>query len=172
MIINVIGLGDTAKEFNPDGNLTLCVNDTNRLCDYRVIVDRFSAFSKGRQFALMYNLVERTSKGVFSQLPEWDILKDKNFTHINLKAIHAHNNRWNEFIPSSNNSPFVACGVAYKYFNATEIRLWGVDMLDHPHLNGAMREQSVKDFKLLQKILNEKGRRIIPHEKSYLYGKI
>ena len=172
MIVNVIGLGATAQEFKPDGSLTLCVNDTNRLCDYRVIVDRYSAFSDGRQFSLMYNLAERTKSGVFSQLTEWDILKYKNFTHIDLKAVHAHNNRWNEFIPSSNNSPFVACGVAYKYFNATEIRLWGVDFNDHPNINGAMREQSVKDFQLLQKILNEKGCRIIPHENSYLYGKV
>ena len=175
MIVNVIGLGDTATEFKPDGNITIGVNDV-RGCDYQVCVDSHTAFDNKRFSTIIHLKV----KSFFTQKSEWgsylnfnghkkpkDIVK-----HINLKAVHAHNNRWNEFIPSSNNSPFVACGVAYRYFNATEIYLYGVDFNDHPHLNGAMREQSVKDFQLLQKILNEKGCRIIPHEKSYLYGKI
>lgn len=169
MIVNVIGLGATAQEFKPDGNITIGVNDVQG-CDYQVIVDRQKAFSGERFERILNHVLSDKCKKLFSQLDEWFLFDD--FELLQLKAVHAHNNRWNEFIPSSNNSPFVACGVAYKYFGATEIRLWGVDMLDHPHLNGAMREQSVKDFQLLQKILNEKGCRIIPHEKSYLFGKI
>lgn len=168
MIVNVIGLGDTATEFKPDGNLTIGVNDV-QCCDAKVCVDRISAFTQER-FRKIINPYPKA--GFFTQLHEWDLNQQKHVNIILLKAVHAHNNRWNEFIPSSNNSPFVACGVAYKFFGATEIRLYGVDFNDHQNINGAMREQSVKDFILLQKILNEKGCRIIPHEKSYLYGKI
>ncbi|MBP9725657.1 MAG: hypothetical protein KBE37_12700 [Bacteroidia bacterium] len=165
MVINVVGCGATANEFKGDWETVICVNDAPIVCCAAVVcVDRPERFSIIRRNKIRGHI----AKDFFSQFTEWAAETIK----IELKAIHAHNNRWNEFIPSSNNSPFVACGVAYKYFNATEIRLWGVDMLDHPHLNGAMREQSVKDFQLLQKILNEKGCRIIPHEKSYLFGKI
>jgi len=167
MIVNIIGLGATGADFKPDGNITIGVNDVPN-CDYYVCVDKPKAFLENRMWRIIYHGCN--SKIFFTQVAEWaDYLPIKK---IELKAVHAHNNRWNEFIPSSNNSPFVACGVAYKYFNATEIYLYGVDFNDHPNINGAMREQSVKDFQALQKILNENGCRIIPHEKSYLYGKI
>lgn len=172
MIVNVIGLGATAKEFKPDGNICIGVNNAITSSfgsyDYQVCVDKPMAFN-ARKFADICSIGMEV-KGFFTQLEEWH--RFPTFRKINLKAVHAHNNRWNEFIPSSNNSPFVACGIAYKYFAATEIRLFGVDFNDHPNINGATREQAVKDFQMLQKILNEKGCRIIPHEKSYLYGKI
>lgn len=192
MIIHVMGLGPTAKEFTPDGNVRIGVNDVQG-CQYQVCVDRpaafFKAFNKHRFMKIVNLRLQGTHaydvhwfKKFFTQIDEWkeyvDLSdhpnwKDHNVVElIQLKAVHAHNDRWNQFIPSSNNSPFVACGIAYKIFGATEIRLWGVDFLDHPHLNGEMREAAVKDFRLLQKILNKKGCVILPHEKSYLYNKI
>lgn len=170
MIVNIIGLGATAKDFKPDGSITIGVNDVQG-CDYQVCVDRPERFSDARRNAI----TGQKSHSFYSQITDWELyFRDTKveFKKLQLKAVHAHNNRWNEFIPSSNNSPFVACGVAYKFFAASEIYLYGVDFHDHPNINGAMREQAVEDFKLLQKILNEKGCRIIPHEKSYLYGKI
>lgn len=169
MIVHVIGLGETAKEFKTDGNIRIGVNDVD-WCDYQVCVDKPKAFNGYRLNTIVGIIVSDKCKGFYSHLEEWNICEA--FKKIELKAIHAHNNRWNEFIPSSNNSPFVACGVAYKYFNATEIRLWGVDFNDHPNINGDMREQAVKDFQELQKILNKKGCVIVPHPGSYLYGKI
>lgn len=165
MKVNVIGLGATAKDFKPDGSITIGVNDVQGT-DAIVCVDRIAAFSTERAHLIFSNVTAT----FFSHIEDWQSVPM--YKHIDLKAVHAHNNRWNEFIPSSNNSPFVACGVAYKYFNATEIYLWGVDFNDHPNINGAMREQAVIDFALLQKILNKKGCKIIPHEKSYLFGKV
>lgn len=169
MIIHIIGLGPTAQHFKPDGNITIGVND-EFFCDYQVCVDRPKAFNGYRLNTIIGIILSDRCKAFYSHLEEWNICE--NFRKIELKAVHAHNDRWNEFIPSSNNSPFVACGVAYKYFNATEIILWGCDFLNHQHLNGEMREQTVRDFKLLQGILNKKGCVIKPHPNSYLYGKI
>lgn len=189
MKVSIIGLGATAKDFKPDGSISIGVNDVQG-CDYQVCVDRPSAFTNERisnfksiaidylsEVAQSYKIYDEldfvmpTFK-MFTQINEWKELLRIEIEPIELKAIAAHGDRWGKFIPSSNNSPFVACGVAWKFFAATEIYLYGVDFQDHPNINGAMREQAVEDFKLLQKILNVRGCFIYPHQDSYLYGKI
>lgn len=160
--VHVIGLGETAKDFIPDGNLTIGVNDVYG-CGRNVCVDRPNVFSPERLETIKSLPVE----SFYSQLDDWSFMP--RFKKIELKNINAHNDRWNEFIPSSNNSPFVACGVAVKYYGAKEIRLWGVDFNDHPNIKDEMREQAVRDYALLNKKL---GGIIKPHTDSYLFGKI
>lgn len=162
MTIHIIGLGDTAKGFKPDGNITIGVNDVVG-CGRQVCVDRPSVFSDERLETIKGLPVET----FFTHLDDWDYLP--RVTKIKLKNISAHNDRWNEFIPSSNNSPFIACGVAYHFYGATEIRLWGVDFNDHPNIKNEMREQAVRDYALLNGKL---GGIIKPHPDSYLFGKI
>jgi len=159
MVVNVIGLGKTAKDY--EGGFSIGVNDVLG-CACQVCVDRQNVFSPER-----LNTINRLSgKPFFSQLDDW---KHLDLHKINLKNINAHNGRWNEFIPSSNNSPFVACGIAYHIYGAKEIRLWGIDFNDHPNIKDEMREQAVRDYALL----NEKiGGIIKPHPDSYLFGKI
>lgn len=160
--VHVIGLGETAKDFKKDGNWTIGVNDVQG-CDMQVCVDRPQAFKMKRELAIrnLNNLC------FYSHLDDWSTIRG--FFKINLKNIAAHNDRWSDFIPSSNNSPFVACGIAYYLHDATEIRLWGVDFNEHPHIKDEMREQAVKDYGLL----NEKlGGIIKPHPDSYLFGRI
>jgi len=168
MKVHIIGLGPTAKDFKPDGSITIGVNDVHG-CDYQVCVDKPAAFSNQR-FAEICFIASFLTKKFYTHLNEYGCFHNSEI--IKLKAVHAHNNRWNEFIPSSNNSPFVACGVAYKYFNANEIRLWGVDFLNHPNIKDGMRDAAVKDFVLLQQILNKKGCVIIPNKDSYLFNRI
>lgn len=160
--IHIIGLGATANDFKPDGSLTIGVNDVE-CCDMQVCVDRPNVFKMKRELSIrnLNNLC------FYSHLEDWRSIKG--FKKIQLKNIAAHAGRWSEFIPSSNNSPFVACGIAYYYYDATEIRLWGVDFNDHPHIKDEMREQAVKDYGLLNKKLNGI---IQSHPESYLYGKI
>lgn len=160
--VHVIGLGETAKDFIPDGNLTIGVNDVYG-CGRNVCVDRPNVFSPERLETIKTLPVE----SFYSHLDDWSFMPT--FKKIELKNINAHNDRWNEFIPSSNNSPFVACGVAYKYYGAKEIRLWGVDFNDHPNIKDEMRKQAVRDYALLNKKL---GGIIKPHTDSYLFGKI
>jgi len=162
MTVHLIGLGDTAKQFRPDGNPTIGVNDVKG-CDYQVCVDRPQVF-KLRRYTDICNL---DVKAFYTHLSEW---KDvKGYTPIKLKNIRAHNGRWSEFIPSSNNSPFVACCIAWHFLGATEIKLWGIDFNTHPNIKDEMREQAVKDYGLLNKKL---GGIIQAHPDSYLYGKI
>ena len=162
MTIHVIGLGATANDFKPDGNLTIGVNDVKG-CVHQVCVDRPSVFSKER----LETIRDLDVKCFFSQLEDWNFIDELHM--IQLKNIQAHNGRWNEFIPSSNNSPFVACGIAYHVFKATEIRLWGVDLNNHPNIKDELRDQAVKDYSLLNRKL---GGIINPHPESYLCGKI
>lgn len=165
MVIHVIGLGETAKEFKPDGNITIGVNDVKD-CDYQVCVDRVGAFTSER----LTTIKSLAPMGFFSQLEDWS--NHPAYRYIQLKNVSAFNNRWKEYVPSSNNSPFVACGVAFKYLGAKEIRLWGVDFNTHKNLNGKMRDASVEDYKLLNKLLSTKGCKIVPHAGSYLSGRI
>lgn len=162
MLVHVIGLGSTAKYFKPDGNITVGVNDVVG-CDYQVCVDRPNGFNKSRLDTI--NRVR--AKAFYTHLDEWRYIHG--YTKINLKNINAHNGRWNEFIPSSNNSPFVACGIAFHFLGATEIRLWGVDFNDHPNIKDEMREQAVRDYALLNKKLNGM---VKAHTDSYLFGRI
>lgn len=162
MTIHVIGLGATANDFKPDGNLTIGVNDVKG-CDHQVCVDRPHVFAGSR----LYTIENLNVKHFYSHLDDWKFLSG--FHKIGLKNIQAHNGRWNEFIPSSNNSPFVACGIAYHFHHAKEIRLWGVDLNNHPNIKDEMRDQAVRDYGLLNRKL---GGIIKPHPESYLFGKI
>lgn len=160
--VHVIGLGETAKDFIPDGNLTIGVNDVYG-CGRNVCVDRPNVFNAER----LETIKKLPVAAFYSHLDDWSFMPT--FNKIALKNINAHNGRWDEFIPSSNNSPFVACGIALRYHGAQEIRLWGVDFNDHPNINGEMREQAVRDYALLNKKL---GGIIKPHPDSYLFGRI
>jgi len=160
--VHIIGLGNTAKQFKPDGNTTIGVNDVKG-CDYQVCVDRPQVFTL-RRYTDICNL---KPKAFFTHLDEWK--EQKGFIRINLKNINAHNGRWKDFIPSSNNSPFVACGVAFHLLGANEIKLWGVDFNDHPNIKEELREQAIKDYALLNRKLNGM---IKAHPDSYLFGRI
>lgn len=163
MKVSVIGLGETAKDFKPDGSITIGVNDTLN-CDYQVCVDTPTAFSDER----FETIIKLPVKKFFTQKLEWKIYRD--IVEILPKNIGAFNNRWDKFIPCSNNSPFAACAVAYKYFGAKEVYLYGVDFNTHPVLSGdKFFKTAVDDFRQLQHITRMK---IIPTAGSRLYGKL
>lgn len=165
MKISVIGLGETAKDFKPDGSITIGVNDVTGT-DYMVCIDTPLSFSAERFSTICVEGMN--TKGFFSQKTEWR--RFEKFIKIELKNIGAFNNRWGEFIPSSNNSPFVACGIAHKFFSAREVYLYGVDFYTHPVLAGdSFFKTAVNDFRQLQHIT---GMKIIPAAGSRLYGKL
>lgn len=163
MKVSVIGLGETAKDFKPDGSITIGVNDVLN-CDYQVCIDRMNAFSEER----LQRIFSLHPLKFFSSINDWSA--HPTFKKIELKNIGAFNNRWGEFIPSSNNSPFVACGIAHKFFSAREVYLYGVDFYTHPVLAGdSFFKTAVNDFRQLQHIT---GMKIIPAAGSRLYGKL
>ena len=60
-------------------------------------------------------------------------------------------------------SPFVACGVAYKFYNPSEIHVYGVDLIQHPNLDLKMRMRIKTHFINLKAALIQKGCKLIIH---------
>lgn len=154
MKVHVLGLGETLNEFKPDGNITIGVNDIQRFhkTDYVVCVDHPDVFNAERLEAIK----DSDCIGFYTQLEEW-----KRY-NPNVKIIEFNRGRGlidgidTDKFCYSNNSPYVACILAYK-LGAKEIVLHGVDFNDHPHLNGASRDKAFRDYKELQKALNKRG---------------
>jgi hypothetical protein len=53
-------------------------------------------------------------------------------------------------------SPFVACVIAYKFHNATEIHLFGVDLVTHPVFSPESLRRIKLHFKNLKQALAKK----------------
>lgn len=154
MTINVLGLGDTLQSFNHDGNITIGVNDIQRYVntDYVVCVDHPSVFSPERLEAIK----DSDCIGFYTQLEDWkQLVQNVNIIEFNRGRGLIDGLDTDKFC-YSNNSPYVACILAYK-LGAKRIVLWGVDFNDHPHLNGASRDKAFRDYKELQKALNKRG---------------
>lgn len=166
MKINVLGLGDTLKHYVNDGSICIGVNDIQRYhnTDYVVCVDSPDVFKPERLEGI------KASKciGFYTQLEDWTkLVQNINIIEFNRGRGLVEEIDTNRFC-YSNNSPYVACVLAYK-LGATEIVLWGVDFNDHPHLNGSARDKSFRDYKELQKALNKRGVSIsCGHSDSYL----
>lgn len=65
-------------------------------------------------------------------------------------------------------SPFVAVQIAYKYYFAEEIHLFGVDMTNHPQLNGEICSKIKIHFRNLKSALLDKNCPLIIHGEGIL----
>ena len=150
MIIHVLGLGDSLTYYKPDGNISIGVNDIYKhiKTDYVVCIDHLTAFSKDR----LEIILKTKSKSFYSQISDWGLVVP------NFKLIEFNRGRGilneldNEKFCYSNNSPFVACILAYK-LGAKKIVLHGVDLIDHSHIKGNSKEKALLDYKNLNKAL-------------------
>lgn len=148
MIIHILGLGESLKHYKPDGNITIGVNDIHKKhkTDYVVCVDHLTAFNKER----LETILKTKCKGFYSQIVDWGLVVP------NFKIIEFNRGRGildeldSDRFCYSNNSPFVACILAYK-LGAKKIILHGVDFIDHPHINGNSKEKALLDYKNLNK---------------------
>lgn len=154
MKIHILGLGDTLKHYTPDGNITIGVNDIHSRIktDYVVCVDVPSAFTKKR-----FTTIAKTEcKGFYTQLNDWsNYVQNVNIIEFNSGRGLLHHLDNDKFC-YSNNSPYIACILAYK-MGATDIVLWGVDFIDHPHINGSPRDKALRDYKSLFLELQKRG---------------
>lgn len=154
MTIHVLGLGDSLEHYKPDNNITIGVNDIHKFIktDYVVCVDHLFAFSKDR----LETILKTRCKGFYSQIVDWGMVIP-NFKLIEFNSgrglLHELDN--NKFC-YSNNSPFVACILAYK-LGAKNIVLHGVDLIDHPHIKGNSKEKALLDYKNLNKAFKSRG---------------
>lgn len=153
MTIHVLGLGESLKDYEPDGCTTIGVNDiySRITTDFVVCVDHPSAFSPDRR----KTIYSTKCKGFYSQVSAWSELP--NFNRIEF-------NPGRGFVDQldgpkycySNNSTYVAVVLAYK-LGAKYIVMHGVDFRTHSVFISHSRDKAVSDFKTLAKALLDRG---------------
>jgi hypothetical protein len=165
--VAVLGLGTSLSEFNPsEFDLSIGVNDIWRYVKSDVVIclDKRTIFSYER----LKVIDSCTPKAFYSQIVNWDTRPDfvkinfipgypDNFVQLETRELH-----------KSYCSPFVACQIAYKYYGATEIYLFGVDLTNHPHLDKVICDKIKVHFRNLKKALEEKGCKLIVHGSGIL----
>ena len=163
--IAVLGTGPSINLFGKEEpikfDLTIGVNDIWKYVKSDVVVclDRFSAFTPDR----LKVINECKPKAFYSQIVMWD--KRPDFRKIEFQPGYPDRicNLDINQLPKSYCSPFVACVIAVKYYCADEIHLFGVDLRNHPHLNGPLLEGVKKHFRNLKVSLTQKNCRLIVH---------
>ncbi|MDX9789253.1 MAG: hypothetical protein WDA29_10425 [Flavobacteriaceae bacterium] len=160
--VAVLGIGPSLHLFDPqDFDLLIGVNDIWRFVETEVVVclDHAVRFSLKR-----LRVIEKCQpKAFYSQIQSWH--KKKGFEKIELYSQYPDTkvNILGEKYEKSYCSPFVACQIAFREYRAKEIHLFGVDMINHPHLTGSMLPRIVRHFKNLQSALR-------PHSRIIVYG--
>jgi hypothetical protein len=167
MKIAILGLGPSIKEFNTEGfDLSIGVNDIWRYVKSDVIVclDHPNGFEYDR-----LNVInESKPQKFYSQMVVWDTRPD----FIKIDFIPGYPdiscNLDMVALPKSYCSPFVATVIAYKYYFATEVHLFGVDMVAHPHLDRFLCEKIKIHFQNLKKALKDKNCELVIHGQGIL----
>lgn len=150
MIAHILGTGESLKEFKPDGNMTVGVNDIHAYypAEYVVCVDTPEVFTKER-----LNAIVSGTHRLFVSPFDYNFVP--NFCRIKLTE-HGRSNFADldnaNVLTYSNNSPFAACCFAYNYM-VEEIVIWGADFNNHPHFNGKKLDRAMNDFAMLHKLL-------------------
>lgn len=162
MKIAVLGLGNSLSFFQKDEfDLSIGVNDIYRKVKTDVVVclDHAKVFRPDR----LKVINECTPDAFYSQIVNWDI--KKNFVKLNF------NSQYPELVCNLDNlkyeksfcSPFVAAQIAYREYDADEVHLFGVDMVDHPHLDARLCSRIRRHFINLKSALNKKNCKLIIH---------
>jgi len=159
--VAVCGLGPSIDLYKPEYDLSIGVNDiwSKVKTDYIVCVDRKERFAAERLKII------NDSKPIkfFTQLEEWNYRSD--YCKIELQPYYPDYvcQLGIKQIPKSFCSPFVACAIAFNYFHASEIHLFGVDMNNHPNLKGGTLDKIKLHFKNLKIALRQNGCEMIIH---------
>lgn len=168
--IAVLGTGPSISLFLKEEpykfDLTVGVNDIWKYVKTDIIVclDHPKVFYPER-----IKIIEQSRPHVFySQIVMWDIRKD-------FKKIILENGYPDRFcnldtvgFQKSFMSPFVAIQIAWKYHDAKEIHIFGVDLVNHPHLDRPLCGRIKRHFDNLRSALKLKGCEIIVHGSGIL----
>lgn len=147
MICHILGLGPSIVNYKPDGNFSIGCNDSFRYASSNLLIV-VSHLSQERTRIVETSRPEK----LLSFMPQWS--HHPNYEYIG--QIH----RWRTDRPeinrldkgkiyTSNNTPFIACSVAFN-LGYKEIVLWGVDFTDHPNIREGALETAKKDFESMQ----------------------
>lgn len=155
MRIHILGLGDTKQEYLKYSNdVSIGVNDIHSFIktDFVVCIDRPSRFTEERKFAIL----NTKSLGFFTNIDEWNNVE--NYKLINFANVRGSLDELNsDRYCYSNNSPFVACILAYK-MKAKEIILHGVDLINHHALSrNEQQARALNDYAKLNNRLKNYG---------------
>ncbi len=153
-IVHVLGLGPSIKDFKPDGNQTVGVNDIYKYfpADIVVCVDRPNRFSNER----LKTIIEGEQKTFLSHIGQWEPIVN-NFELMKLQPRGPLTTLEQGPIPSSTNSAYVASCIAYR-IGGKKIILHGVDFTTHPTLgrSGPMKT-TLNHFKELSYQMFRRG---------------
>lgn len=165
--IAILGLGYSLSEFKvEDFDLSIGVNDIWRIVKSDVVVCLNPAKDFNPERLQVINNCK--PKVFYSQIINWDTRPD--FQKIDLIPGYPDvfcNLDYNGFYKSYC-SPFVATQIAYKYYFADEIHLFGVDFINHPHLNRQLCSKIKIHFKNLKVALAIKNCELIIHGEGIL----
>lgn len=168
--ITILGLGPSVDLYKPDGSITIGVNDIWRVIktDYIVCVDDVSRFTPDR----LKTINDSKPKKFYSQLDCWSSRSD--FEKIELQPYYPKHVCQLDLkqLPKSHCSPFVAACLAWNYFKPDEIHVYGVDLVNHPHL----KKHSLYNIKLhfhnLKVALRQKGCEMVIHGNGILVANL
>jgi hypothetical protein len=173
--IAVLGLGESLKYYKKDGfEATIGVNDIWHWVqtDYVVCVDMKERFTPER----LKVLEECRPKKFYSIFPTWEHPEVKDWAdradiqHIELQ--YEYPNYVCQLnipaVPKSLCSPFVAAAIAFKYLGATEIHVFGVDLLTHESLKGQQCDRIKQHFTTLRAALAQAGCALVIHGNGIL----
>jgi len=160
--IACLGLGPSLSLFNPaDFEMSVGVNDIWKYHPSEAVVclDKRQSFTHER----MKVIDECKPKAFYSHMVIYDTRPD--FVKINLAPGYPYGscNIDTPYLQKSFCSPFVAVQVAWKYYHADEIHLFGVDLVDHPHLNKDICAKIKDHFQNLKNSLKVKNCELIIH---------
>ena len=131
MRANILALGKSIHEYKYIGGIEIGVNDVNRFIDteYLLVLDHPESFTEERE-----KYITSSSGTLITNIYAWDSIVNRKIHRINLNNypvtpsglcdLSTLNDK--NMIPYSNNTPFVACIMAY-HFGAKEIVIYGAD---------------------------------------------
>jgi len=157
----VLGLGASLSLYKPAGELTIGVNDIWQYfkTDIVVCLDKLGAFTPDR----LRTINNCTPKAFYSQMACWNRRSDYQKIEFNDSYPDRTCDISGWKYQKSYCSPFVAVQIAFRYYERDEIHLYGVDLLNHPHLNYAMTMKIKTHFINLKRALEAEGCHLIVH---------
>lgn len=160
--IGVLGLGPSLSLFNPlEFEMSVGVNDIWKYHPSEAVVclDKRQSFTHER----LKVIDECNPKAFYSHMVIYDTRSD--FVKINLAPGYPDGscNIDTPYLQKSFCSPFVAVQVAWKYYYADEVHLFGVDMTNHPHLDKDICDKIKIHFQNLKNALRVKNCALVVH---------
>jgi hypothetical protein len=151
MKVSVIGCGESAKDWNKvPVDLSIGVNDAFKFghpIDYLVCVNsplKFFPTTRNGNTDRIKTIIETNPKRFFVHDSRWQ----QHVKHAELISFRPFNLKYvKNRVYSSKTSPFVAITLAAS-LGATEIIIWGVDMINHHKFSANSGKRHQEDFQI------------------------